>query len=95
MSEENNNCEKNKQDVSIGFAHVGNRIEIEFADGKFVIPDRAVAMLGGAEKLLQIAHLLKQKTIGEFMSGIGLLEQKQKLNQFQQNIISNHFGQMF
>jgi hypothetical protein len=89
MSEENN-----QQEAFIGFAHGGDKIQIDFADGSFVISDETVALLGGTENLEKIAPALKTKTFGEFMAGVGTVKMKRDLNDIQRRVFVNHFSLM-
>lgn len=91
MSEENTR----QEEFSSGFVGGEQEIIIEFADGKFPVPDYIIRGLGGADKLKVVAPALEEKTFNEFQTAFRQIIQKRDLNDFQASFIANHFGKLF
>ena len=70
-------------------------ILIEFAEGVRKIPDHVVQIVGGIEKLQEIAPVLKEVKYEDFLKEFNHEIERQKLNDIGRQFIGNHFGRRF
>jgi hypothetical protein len=71
-------------------AQLVKTLVVEFADGSHGIPPHIVAALGGEEPILKQAKDLRGITFEQFMRGFHRTMTRATLNNFQQQLISQH-----
>lgn len=81
-------------EASFAFVIETQQIMIRFADGDRILEAYIVEGLGGVETIKNIAGKLAQRTYKEFLQSFHKTMEKQKLRSIQQQMISNHLGNL-
>ena len=84
--------EENKPELSFTVGAGGGEISIDFRDGARIIPENIARMVGGIEKLKEIAGQLKSVNYSDFVREFNVETERQQLNDIGQKFIANHFS---
>jgi hypothetical protein len=82
-------------EISFSISSLTGEITIEFADGERQIPEYIVKMVGGIDKLKEIAPALKAVNYIDFAREFNIEIERQKLNDMGRNFVGKHFNRRF
>jgi hypothetical protein len=95
LSEKLAQIETSAPDISFSINGLTGEIIIEFADGEKHIPEHIVKIVGGTDKLKEIAPALKAVTYLDFVREFNVEIERQKLNDIGRNFVGKHFNRRF
>lgn len=88
--------ENDKEEVTIEFVNENaSPAQVRFADGVHELSALTIARIGGISELTSLADALTEVTYEEFLRGLNDVMRARQLNDYQAQVIANHFGPRF